>query len=269
MNAASHLAELQQRRWARPTVAIARRFVEISGLDLGCFIAVELFTTILPILLIGYGRLNNFSHDVSIGQLFVDMVGANGRDAARILREFGKASGIEHTWTLFGLASFLVWGIPMSLTVCRMYAAAWQRPQHSALQRLWRGVVWFVVYLLVAGINENLLHAAHHPLLRVVFFAMAVGVSTLLWGITPALLVPSVRLSKRLILEAGLIGALVHIVILRFVVRAVFPLLLSGWDGFGPVGVALTIMTWCGSLGIVWVAVACAGAVISERTWRT
>jgi hypothetical protein len=269
MNAGSHLAELQQRRWARPTVAIARRFFEISGLDLGCFIAVELFTTILPILLIGYGRLNNFSHDVSIGQLFVDMVGANGRDAARILREFGKASGIQQTWTLFGVAGFLVWGIPMSLTVCRMYAAAWKRPQHSAMQRMWRGAIWFLVYLVVAGVNEKLLHTSHNPALRITLTVAAVGLSSAFWGFTPALLVPGIRLSKRLIVEAGLIGALVHIVILRFAVRAVFPLLLSGWDGFGPVGVALTIMTWCGSLGIVWVAVACAGAVISERTWRT
>ena len=151
----------------------------------------------------------------------------------------------------------------------RMYAAAWKRPQHSAMQRMWRGSIWFLVYLVVAGVNEKLLHTSHNPALRITLTVAAVGLSSAFWGLTPALLVPGIRLSKRLILEAGLIGALVHIVILRFVVRAVFPLLLNGWDGFGPVGVALTIMTWCGSLGIVWVAVACAGAVISERTWRT
>ncbi|MFM7684708.1 MAG: hypothetical protein ACKPDI_02140 [Actinomycetota bacterium] len=262
------MSTLKEHRLVRPAAAVAERFFAISGLDLGSFIALELFTTVLPIMLLGYGRLSDFSHDVSMGQLFVDMVGATGRDVVRIQREFGKASGILKTWTPFGVAGFLVWGIPMSLTVCRMYAAAWKRPQYSAMQRIWRGAVWFVIYLVVAGVNEDLLHLSHQPLLRIVLLLAAVGVSTVFWGLTPALLVPSVRLSRRLIVEAGLVGAIMHIVILRFAVRMVFPMLLSGWDGFGPIGVAFTIMTWCGALGVVWVAVACAGAVISERAWR-
>lgn len=265
----STVAALKEHRLVRPSVAVAKRFFAVSGLDLGSFIALELFTTVLPILLIGYGRVNNFSHDVSIGQLFVDMVGASGRDVARIHREFGKASGIEHVWTLFGLAGFLVWGIPMSLTVCRMYAAAWQRPQYSTLQRLWRGAAWFVLYLAIAGVNEEVLQLSSHAAVTPLLFVAACVCSALFWGTTPAMLVPSVNLSKRLFLTAGLVGAVVNVVVLRLVVRVVFPMLLSGWDGFGPVGVAFTIMTWCGALGVAWVVVACAGAVLFERSWAS
>lgn len=263
----SAVATLKEHRLVRPVAAVAKRFFAISGLDLGSFIAIELFTTVLPILLIGYGRVNDFSHDVSIGQLFVDMVGASGKDVARIHREFGKASGIEQVWTVFGLTSFLIWGIPMSLTVCRMYAAAWQRPQYSALQRLWRGSAWFMLYLTVAGVNEEVLQWSSHAAARPALFAAACCCSTLFWGCTPAMLVPSVNLSRRLFLTAGLVGAVVNVVLLRLVVRVAFPLLLSGWDGFGPVGVAFTIMTWCGALGVVWVVVASAGAVFFERSW--
>ena len=54
-------------------------------------------------------------------------------------------------------------------------------------------------------------------------------------------------------------------IILPGVARTVFPLLLSGWTGFGPIGVAMTLMTWCGVVGVGWVVSACAGAVFWER----
>jgi hypothetical protein len=246
---------------------MARRFFGIQGLDLGALIALELFTTVMPLVLIGYARAKRFSADVLVGTLFVDMVGADGRAAARIHREFGRASGIEQVWNPIGLASFLVWGIPMSLTVGRMFAAAWQRPQYSAVQRIWRGVAWFLIYLFVAFVNEELLLISDRALAQPPLFLGALLVSMCFWGLTPTILVPGVKPSRRLLIDAGLPGAIVNVLILRGVVRIVFPLLLSGWDGFGPVGVALTIMTWCGTLGVVWVAVACAGAVLTERAW--
>lgn len=41
--------------------------------------------------------------------------------------------------------------------------------------------------------------------------------------------------------------------------------MLRGWDGFGPIGVAMALMTWCGVIGIGWVLTACVGAVLWER----
>jgi len=263
----SRLENLQQRRWAQPPVAIARRFFTVQGLDLGALIALELFTTVLPLVLIGYARAKKFSADVFVGQVFVDMINGTGTTVARIHREFGRASGIEQVWNPVGLAGFLVWGIPMSLTVGRMFAAAWQRPQYSVLQRVWRGVAWFLAYLLTAFVNEELLLVSDRLLARPMLYLGAGLVSMCFWGLTPSILVPGIRPSRRLLFDAGLPGAIVNVLVLRGAVRIVFPLLLGGWDGFGPVGVALTIMTWCGALGVAWVAIACAGAVITERAW--
>jgi len=55
-------------------------------------------------------------------------------------------------------------------------------------------------------------------------------------------------------------------VILTVAARIALPILLSGWVGFGPIGVAMTLMTWCGVLGYGWVATACVTAVLWERT---
>jgi len=54
--------------------------------------------------------------------------------------------------------------------------------------------------------------------------------------------------------------------IIPLAARVIFPPLLRGWDGFGPIGVAMTLMTWCGVVGFGWVVTACVGAVLWERT---
>ena len=101
--------------------------------------------------------------------------------------------------------------------------------------------------------------------LIVLKWGVSFAASMVFWGLSPALLVPGLRLTRWQFLAAGLTGAIINVIILRTAVRAVFPLLLSGWEGFGGIGVALTMMTWSGVMGVVWVVVACAGAVFTER----
>jgi hypothetical protein len=87
----------------------------------------------------------------------------------------------------------------------------------------------------------------------------------LFWASTPALLVPGRARGWRFLAKAGLAGAVIEIV-LSVALRLVFPPMLAGWTGFGPIGVAMAIMTWCGVIGIGWVATACVGAVLWERS---
>ena len=65
---------------------------------------------------------------------------------------------------------------------------------------------------------------------------------------------------------AGLAGVVIDGTIIPLAARVIFPPLLSGWNGFGPIDVAMALMTWCGVIGIGWVVTACVGAVLWERT---
>src|SRR4051812_2535554 len=56
----------------------------------------------------------------------------------------------------------------------------------------------------------------------------------------------------RVLAKAGLAGLVIQGVVLSFAQRLVFPSMLAGWTGFGPMGVAVAIMTWCGVIGIGW-----------------
>jgi hypothetical protein len=259
------LARFEQRRWLGPMVTAGRRFFSIEGLDLGGLIALELFTTVMPLLLIFYAWAKDFDPSAQVGDVFIGQMGASGSAVERIRAEFGAASGLASTWTLVSMAGFLVWGIPMSLTVARMFATAWLRPQYSIGQRLWRGTMWFCLYLAAQGFIDMILLVRVPTYLIVVKLLLSLAASVVFWGLSPILLVPGLQWSRWQFLASGLTGAIINVIVLRITVRAVFPLLLSGWEGFGGIGVALTMMTWSGVMGVVWVVVACAGAVFTER----
>jgi hypothetical protein len=64
---------------------------------------------------------------------------------------------------------------------------------------------------------------------------------------------------------AGLAGVAIDGICIPLTGRLVFPSLLDGWNGFGPIGVAMALLTWCGVIGTGWVITACVGAVLWER----
>jgi len=257
------VAALTRRIW-RTLAAGWRRFFAVDGLDLGSLIAIELFTTVLPILLLAYAWLRRFSEFATIGQLFVRELQLSREQAGIVFLEFGTAKELEHLWTWFGITSFLVWGIPMSLTVGRAFALAWRRPTHAVLHRIWRGTLWFVLYLVTVLVNHRISLVHDNGFTRVVLLVPELAVSTIFWGASPVLLVQGLRWRWRTVIAVGLPGAIVNALMRTVVAGVVVPLLLSGWDGFGPIGVAFTLMTWCGVNGVTWVAIACLGAVIAE-----
>ena len=105
-----------------------------------------------------------------------------------------------------------------------------------------------------------------NPGLRAVLIIGALVPVMVFWTLTPLLLVREGGRGRRNLILAGCVGVLIDGMILPIASRIVIPLLLDGWTGFGPVGVAMTLMTWCGVIGVGWVVTACAGAIVWERT---
>ena len=127
--------------------ATVRRFLGIDGFTHAGLLSIELFTTVIPLIIIGFSYRNDFSTDANVGDRFIALLGLSVEEADRFAGLFGSAAGIRSTWSVFGVAGFLVWGIPMAITVAAMYARAWQRPSFSLWGKLWRGGIWFIVYL--------------------------------------------------------------------------------------------------------------------------
>lgn len=261
------LDALEQRRSLGFFVATTRRFFAIEGLDHGGLLAIEFFTTVIPLVIIGFSWFRGFAANGNVGEMFIRQLDLEGDVAQNVRNTFGTAAQLRSVWTLAGLAGFLVWGIPMSVTVSRMFALAWRRDQWPIVTRLWRGTAWFVVYLATMLSSQRLgvmgKEAFHGgwP-----FRVLSLAPSFVFWAVSPIILVRNGNRAPRQLLQAGLVGMIIDAVVLRFGASLFFPALLRGWQGFGPIGVAMTLMTWSGVIGIGWVVSACAGAVLWERS---
>ncbi|HEV7185193.1 MAG TPA: hypothetical protein VGN33_11905 [Leifsonia sp.] len=229
--------------------------------------AIELFTTVLPLIILGFGYFSGFASNASVGNLFVNQLGLSGPSAQTVRAAFGTSKALQSSWTVIGLAGFLVWGIPMAITVAGMFAKAWRREQFTVLQRLGRGTAWFVLYLTMLVVRERIAFGVSResgP--QVGLFVVSLIPVWLFWTVTPALLVRDGSRGKKFLAQAGLAGLVIDGVLVALGNRIVFPNLLSGWTTFGPIGIAMAVMTWCGVLGFGWVITACFSAVLWERS---
>src|SRR6478735_10485979 len=163
-SAQERYSRLEQGRRTGLFVAVGKRFGVIDGGVYGALMAIELFTTVLPLMILGFGYFSGFASDASIGTMFIRQLGLTGSTAHTVRAAFGSSKALQSSWTVIGLAGWLVWGIPMAITVAGMFAKAWRREQFSVQQRLGRGIVWFVLYLTMLIVRERVSFGlAHQP----------------------------------------------------------------------------------------------------------
>ena len=258
---------LAEARQVRPVAAIVARFNEIDGGTLGALVSVQLFTTVIPLIIMGFSYLTGFADNVSPGTVVSRELGLASPLTEHVRAAFGHSSGLRSSWTVIGVAGFLVWGIPMSITIAGIFAKAWRRQQFGLGGKLWRGVVWFALYLAMIAVRERIgFGGHHHHAMRTLRFVASLVPVWIFWSLTPALLVRDGGRGRTYLVLAGLAGVVIDGTILPLAARIFFPQLLSGWDEFGPIGVAMALLTWCGVIGTGWVVTACVGAVLWERT---
>lgn len=265
--AQDRVSRLEQGRRTGLLLAVGKRFLEIDGGTYGGLMAIELFTTVLPLMILGFGYLSGFASNASVGDLFIHQLGLTGDTEQAVRAAFGTSDALRSSWTVAGLAGFLVWGIPMAITVASMFAKAWQREQFSIMQRLGRGTAWFVLYLVTLIVRERIAFGVSHEVgLQIALFCLSLVPVWLFWTFTPVLLVREGARGRKFLAEAGLAGLVIDGVLIALATRLFFPSLLGGWTLFGPIGVAMALITWCGVLGFGWVITACFSAVLWERS---
>jgi hypothetical protein len=258
------LAASRKLRLATATLA---RFREIDGSTQGILVSVQLFTTVIPLMILGFSYVENFAQGASAGTIWIRELGLVHPTSDRVRGAFGSTAGLRSSWTVIGVAGFLVWGIPLAVTVAEIFAKAWRREQFGLTQRVLRGALWFALYLTMIVCRERITFGHHHgSAMRVLLFMLAQGPVWLFWSLTPALLVRNGGRGLIHLAMAGLAGVVIDGVIIPLSNRVFFPLVLDGWVELGPIGIAMALFTWCGVIGVGWVVTACVGAVLWERS---
>lgn len=269
-----HLAERRRRltesRALSPLKAVLQRFTEIDGANQGVLVSVQLFTVIIPLMILGFSYFRGFAQNVSPGTVWIRELGLTGATSDTVRGAFGDTAALRSVWTVVGVAAFLVWGIPMAVLVASMFARAWQREQFGFGQRLLRGTLWFALYLGMLILRERIAFGADYAGgTQLLMFAVALVPVWIFWSLTPLILVRDGGHGLKFLALAGLAGVVIDGIIIPAIGRLIFPGVIDAWSNFGPIGVAMAIMTWCGVLGTGWVITACVGAVLWERTAPT
>lgn len=253
-----------------PLAAVVRRFKQIDGSTQGVLISVQLFTVIIPLMILGFSYFSGFAENASPGTVWIRELGLEGPTSDTVRGAFADTSGLRSLWTLLGMAAFLVWGVPMSMTVSSMFAKAWVRQPFPAAQRLARGAVWFVLYLTMLVLRERIAFGIETTgLTQALLFAAAMVPVWVFWSLAPVVLVRDGGHGFRYLASAGLAGVVIDGILIPLAGRLIFPTVIDSWSAFGPIGVAMALMTWCGVIGTGWVITACVGAVLWERTAPT
>ena len=209
------------------TVHTTKRFFEIEGMDLGGLLALELFTTIIPLILLGYSWASDFNENLNFGDFLIKWMELKGQSATTVQGLFGTSADLKSTWTFLGIAGFLVWGIPMSAQVAKTFARAFRRERWPFWTEVWRGSLWFAVlitsYILTLVIRAHLgfLGGAH------IWNVLAWAPSFVLWSLSPMILVRSGSNGWRHMAWCGLAGVILDLIGVRITLKWVFPKLLE------------------------------------------
>ncbi len=270
----AHVAERRRRlaesRALSPFKAVLERFKEIDGANQGVLVSVQLFTVIIPLMILGFAYFSGFAENASPGTVWIRELGLEGPTSDTVRGAFGDTAALRSLWTVVGVAAFLVWGIPMSILVASVFARAWRRQQFGTGQRLARGALWFVLYLVMLVARERIAYGAEYTgATQLLLFVIALVPVWAFWSLTPLVLVRDGGHGLRYLAMAGLAGVVIDGIIIPVIGRLIFPGVIDAWTSFGPIGVAMAIMTWCAVIGTGWVITACVGAVLWERTAPT
>lgn len=261
---------LTESRALSPLKAVLQRFKEIDGANQGVLVSVQLFTVVIPLMILGFSYFGGFAENVSPGTIWIRELGLSGSTSDTVRNAFGDSAALRSIWTVLGVAAFMVWGIPMAIMVASVFAKAWRREQFPVGQRLLRGSVWFLLYLGMLILRERTAYGAeYHGLTQLLMFVVALIPVWVFWSLTPLILVRDGGHGLKYLALAGFAGVVIDGIIVPIIGRLIFPEVIDAWASFGPIGVAMAIMTWCAVLGTAWVITACVGAVLWERTAPT
>lgn len=245
-------------------IAMLHRFFAIDGVDMAGLLVIEYFSVIIPIFVLLAAFASSFDAQ-NTADLVPRLLGLRGTGALEMAREFRHLSELGGRLTWATALSFGAWGIPTAIQVAKLFSLAWNRKRARFHVEVIRGTVWFLVYVAIeaALLGLTINRAELPPGIRQI--ALFLAPSFLLWFLTPVIILPGQIGGLRGALRSGLAGMVIDGVILRSLIRFVIPPILHSWRGWGPVGLAMTLMTISIMVATAWTIAACAGAVLYER----
>jgi membrane protein len=234
------------------------RFFDVQGIDRAMALGAQVFTAVLPLLIVYSAVVSGRS-----GDAFADRVSERlqlGGTAAESLHQaFSPSPAVQSSVTVLSVVLLVVSALAFTRALQRLYEGAF-RQRALGYRGTPSGLLWLALFTLVLTIRPVLLSPVH----GVLALAITLALSSLLWLATPYLMlgrrVPLTRLAPCALLTAGGMTAL-------FATSFIWmPRVVSSSAGqFGVLGVGFALLSWLFAAGVVLILATTGGAVIDER----
>ena len=245
-----------------PVIEIGRRsatrLFELEGVDRAMALAGQAFAALLPLLIVVGALSPDDGRDVADTLIEEFRLSGSAEDALRgaLSRPAGPESSL-------GIVSFVVLAVSaLSFTraMQRLYVRAWRLPSMGLRGNAW-GLAWLAAFVAWGSLQPLIVDLFD----GIAAFVVSEALVTLLWVLTPWLLVGRRLPWRRLIFQAlltagGLLALSVSAAV--YAPRAVS----SAAGDFGVIGVAFALLTLLFVVAAVLVGAAAIGATLAE--WR-
>jgi membrane protein len=233
-------------------------FVGLQGFDRAVAIAGQAFTALIPLLIV-YTALVSRASGRDFADQLVEVFDLRGNSARSLREAFAPADDVEEEASAIGAIILVGSALAFTRALQRLYQLAWGQPSLGWRAAKW-GLIWLALITVTLTVRPIALDAVH----GVANVLLSILMSSLLWLVTPYIL-----LARRLPWQRLLPGALLTAVgmALLGVASAVWMPRTTAESAaeYGTIGVAFSILSWLVAAALVLVVSTAGGATIDER----
>lgn len=99
-----HLAQQREKllasRRLSPIAAVVARFKEIDGGTQGALVSLQLFTVVVPLMILGFSYLKGFADTVNPGTVWIRELGLSGSTGDTVRGAFSETAALRSVWTV-------------------------------------------------------------------------------------------------------------------------------------------------------------------------
>lgn len=244
----------------RPLVDIgqrcAARLIELELFDRSMALAGQTFAALLPLLIVIGAASPADGRDVA--DTLIDEFKLSGSAADALRGALTRPPGPESSVSILSFLILAVSALSFTRAMQRLYVRAWRLPGMGLRGNVW-GLAWLAAFVTWGSIQPLIVSLFD----GVVAFVVSETLATLLWVLTPWMLVGRRLPWRKLVFQAlltavGLLALSVSAAV--YAPRAVS----SAAADFGVIGVAFALLTLLFCVMFVFVTAAGVGATLAE-----
>ncbi len=244
--------------------ACIARTIALEFVERAIALASLAFTALIPVGVVASAFVPGLDDD-GLADSIVRRFHLDAQTASIVNSVFAPPEEVKQTVSVVGVVLLVGSALSFTRAMQRLYERAWRLPQLGVRATpaglIW--LAWVVAFVSIFGGVRSEIIASARPIVDVI---VALTFAGIVWLATPWILL-SRRVGWRPLLPTAVLTS-VAMTALSIASTVYMPRSISDSAAhYGPIGVAIALVSWLVAAGFVLVVCAAVGAVLGERGW--